>query len=71
MVYLSTHKHEKPKKKKIFWWIMWWNYITWMLMYDEIKEISIMTSSLDSREALWVTSFTARRACSAEGSSRC
>jgi len=40
-------------------------------MYDEIQEISIMASSLDSWEALWVTSFTARRACSAGGSSRC
>jgi hypothetical protein len=71
MVYLSTYKHEKPKKKKIFWWIMWWNYIAWMLIYDEIKEILIMVSSLDSREALWVTSSIVRRACSAGGSSRC
>ena len=33
-------------EEKINLWVVRWNYVTWMLMYDEIKNILIMISFL-------------------------
>jgi hypothetical protein len=40
-------------------------------MYDKIKEILIMVSSLDSGEASRVASFVPRGVCSSRGTGRC
>jgi hypothetical protein len=59
------------QRKKIYWVVMWWNYIPWLLMYDKIKEISIMVPSLDLWEAPRIAFFVPRGVRLAKGASRC